>query len=145
MRRPDTIRQLHANDRIYGRCPTCEEDFPLERTLLFYPDASIPEAARQRLEARRADLHARATGLRERRRRAGDGAAQKAIDVNAGMNASPAVTWIVAFDGSALGPAREPVQRSIQRTLEAGNYEWRTVRTGKDGRIQTEGAGDELQ
>lgn len=55
-----------------------------------------------------------------------------------GMNASPAVTRIVLFDGPALGHARERVQRSIQRTLEAGNYEWKTVRMGKDGRIQRE-------
>ena len=55
-----------------------------------------------------------------------------------GMNASPAVTRIVLFDGPALGHARERVQRSIQRALEAGNCEWKTVRMGKDGRIQPE-------
>lgn len=55
-----------------------------------------------------------------------------------GMNASPAVTRIVLFDGPALGHARERVQGSIQRALEAGNYEWKTVRMGKDGRIQPE-------
>ncbi len=55
-----------------------------------------------------------------------------------GMNASPAVTRIVLFDGPALSDARERVQRSIQRAFEAGNYEWKTVRMGKDGRIQPE-------
>jgi predicted Holliday junction resolvase-like endonuclease len=55
-----------------------------------------------------------------------------------GMNAPSAVTRIVLFDGPALGHARERTQRSIQRALEAGNYEWKTVRMGKDGRIQRE-------
>lgn len=55
-----------------------------------------------------------------------------------GMNAAPAVTRIVLFDGPALGHARERIQRSIQRALEGGNYEWKTVRMGKDGRIQPE-------
>jgi predicted Holliday junction resolvase-like endonuclease len=53
----------------------------------------------------------------------------------AGMNRSVSVTRIVLFDGPALSQVRERVQRSIRRTLDAGNYEWRTVRMGKDGRI----------
>jgi predicted Holliday junction resolvase-like endonuclease len=85
MRRPDTIAQLQADARIYGRCPTCDGDFPLRRALLFYADAPLPDAARTRLEARRADLRARVIALRERRRRASEGATQKAIDVNVGM------------------------------------------------------------
>src|SRR2546425_445989 len=85
MRRTDTIAQLQADARIYGRCPTCDEDFPLKRALLFYADAPIPDAARKRLDARRVDLQAHVTGLRERRRRASEGATQKAIDVNVGM------------------------------------------------------------
>lgn len=54
----------------------------------------------------------------------------------AGMNGSSLVRRIVLFDGPALNAARERVQRSIQRALAAGNYGWRTVRMGKDGRIQ---------
>jgi predicted Holliday junction resolvase-like endonuclease len=84
MRRPDTIAQLQAAARIYGRCPTCDEDFPLGRAILFHADAPLPGAARERLEARRRDLQARASALRERRRRARVGAMQKAIDVNVG-------------------------------------------------------------
>lgn len=84
MRRPDTITELQADARIYGRCPTCDEDFPLKRALLFYADAPILEAARKRLDARRADLQARMIALRECRRRASEGATQKAIDVNVG-------------------------------------------------------------
>jgi len=171
MRRADTITQLQADARIYARCPTCDEDFPLKRALLFYADAPIPEVAQERLDTRRADLRARVTALGERRRRASEGATQKAIDVNVGMilervapvcegfgsarhacrplfdpidyvvfdgmNASSGATRAVLFDGPALAPARERVQRSIQLALEAGNCEWRTVRMGKDGRIQT--------
>jgi hypothetical protein len=55
------------------------------------------------------------------------------------MNEAPAVRRIVLSDGPALGHARERVQRSIQRTLEAGNYERNTVRMGRDGRIQPDG------
>ncbi|MGH7552475.1 MAG: hypothetical protein ACREMQ_05555, partial [Longimicrobiales bacterium] len=65
-----TIAQLQADARVYGRCPTCEEDFALEQALLLYVDAPLLEAARGRPEARRADLRARASALRERRRRA---------------------------------------------------------------------------
>ena len=57
-----------------------------------------------------------------------------------GMNAAPAVRRVVLFDGPALDHTRERAQRSIQRALEAGNLEWRTVRMGKDGRIQAERA-----
>ena len=85
MRRSDAIAQLQADARIYGRCPVCEKDFPLGRALLFYAGALPPEAARTRVEARREDLQARAIALRERRRRASEGAMQKAIDVNVGM------------------------------------------------------------
>jgi len=84
MRRPDTITQLQADARIYGRCPSCDEDFPLKRALLFYADAPLPDSARKRLEARRADLKARAIALRAGRRSAREGAMQKAIDVNVG-------------------------------------------------------------
>jgi predicted Holliday junction resolvase-like endonuclease len=55
-----------------------------------------------------------------------------------GMNEAPAVRRIVLSDGPALGHARERVQRSIQHALKAGNYEWKTVRMGKDGRVQPE-------
>lgn len=55
-----------------------------------------------------------------------------------GMNAPSAAKRVVLFDGPALDHGRERVQRSIQRALEVGNYEWKTVRMGKDGRIQPE-------
>jgi hypothetical protein len=45
----DTIAQLQADARIYGRCPTCEEDFPLKQAILFYADAPLPDAARTRI------------------------------------------------------------------------------------------------
>jgi hypothetical protein len=133
--RMNTIAQLQADARIHGRCPSCERVFPLRRALLFYADAPLPEAARSRRAARRADLRARATWLDklERGRRA-----LPRLLIFDGMNAAGAVRRIVLFDGPALGHARERVQRSIQRALEAGNYEWRTVRMGKDGRIQPE-------
>jgi hypothetical protein len=39
---------------------------------------------------------------------------------------------------SRFGHARERVQRLIQRALGVGNHEWKTVRMGKDGRLQSE-------
>lgn len=84
MSRPETIAQRQADARIPGRCPTCEEDCPPGRALLFYADAPLPGAARKWLEARRANLQARAMALRERRRSAREGARQKRINVNVG-------------------------------------------------------------
>ena len=46
---------------------------------------------------------------------------------------------VVMFDGPALSSGRRNIQRSIKRVIEAGNYEWRTVRMGKDGRIRAGG------
>jgi predicted Holliday junction resolvase-like endonuclease len=66
--RPDTILQLQADARVYG-------------LLCRHADSG---RARKRLDARRADLQARGIALRERRRRATEGATQKAIDVNVG-------------------------------------------------------------
>jgi predicted Holliday junction resolvase-like endonuclease len=82
--RPDTISQLKADSRIRGHCPHCREEFPLRRALLFYADGPMPASAHERLEARRTELRMRADDLRERRRRAREGAMQKAIDVNVG-------------------------------------------------------------
>ena len=53
-----------------------------------------------------------------------------------GMNQKDRVRRIVLFDGPADGRGREAVQRSTQRAVKAGNYEWRTVRVAKDGRIE---------
>jgi len=53
----------------------------------------------------------------------------------AGLNRAQHMKHIVLFDGPAFSPEREKTQRSIERALEAGNYEWRTIRMGKDGRI----------
>ena len=58
----------------------------------------------------------------------------------AGLSAATSVTRIVLFDGPAHSRVRERIQTSIERALTAGNYEWRTVRMGKDGRIHTERA-----
>jgi len=52
-----------------------------------------------------------------------------------GLNGAASVARVVLFDGPAQNSARERVQRSIRATVEAGDYDWRTVRIGKDGRI----------
>lgn len=53
----------------------------------------------------------------------------------AGMSRSASVTQIVLFDGPPMSQSRENIQRSIRRVIEAANYEWKTVRMGKDGRV----------
>lgn len=83
-RRPDTIPQLQADRGIYGRCPHCDEDFPLKQAVLFYANEPMPAVVQDRLAARRADLCQRTAGLQARRRRAHTGATQQAIDVNLG-------------------------------------------------------------
>ena len=83
-REPDTIAQLKADRRVYGQCPRCSGDFPLEAAVLFYADDPVPEPARQWREAKGAELQTRSAELRERRCRASKGAMQKAIDVNIG-------------------------------------------------------------
>ncbi|MGH7552477.1 MAG: Holliday junction resolvase-like protein [Longimicrobiales bacterium] len=57
-----------------------------------------------------------------------------------GMNTAPAVRCVALFDGLALGRLREHVQRSIRGALETGNCPRKTVRMGKDGRVQPERA-----
>ncbi|OGK82636.1 MAG: hypothetical protein A2X52_11880 [Candidatus Rokubacteria bacterium GWC2_70_16] len=142
--------------RILGVCPCCGEVFRLTDLMIAYrakpavtwlDSLEADEGRQQRVEDRFAEDEQRIRELaKERGRRALPRLLREAeplfdpVDyiVFDGMNASPAVTRIVLFDGPALGHARERVQRSIQRALEAGNCEWKTVRMGKDGRIQPE-------
>ncbi len=83
-RKRDTIRELQADPRIYGHCCHCGESFPLRRALLFYADEPMPEPVQERMEARREELRDHTLELRERRRRAREGAERQAIDVNLG-------------------------------------------------------------
>lgn len=82
--RRDTIAELQNDTRIHGHCPHCDDEFPLRDALLFYADGPLPGVARERLELRQAEVSTRAAALRERRRRAHEGAMQRAIDVNVG-------------------------------------------------------------
>lgn len=53
-----------------------------------------------------------------------------------GMNRKKRVDRVVLFDGPADDRDRERVQDSVQRTVRSGNYEWKTIRIGKNGQIQ---------
>ena len=55
-----------------------------------------------------------------------------------GMNAESMVKEIVFLDRETKSPERAAIQRSIQRVLELGNYEWLTIRVGEDGSITEE-------
>ncbi len=54
-----------------------------------------------------------------------------------GMNRKQRIDRVVLLDGPSDGREREKVQRSVERSVHAGNYEWRTVRVGKDGRVES--------
>ncbi len=58
-----------------------------------------------------------------------------------GMNRAGHVRRVVLFDGPPDGSAREKLQRSVERTVRAGNYEWKTIRITKAGRIEAKGPG----
>jgi len=52
-----------------------------------------------------------------------------------GMNRKGLVSRIVLFDGPAGDSARDKIQRSLERTIRGGNYEWQTVHIQKDGTL----------
>ncbi len=52
-----------------------------------------------------------------------------------GMSLKGQVRRVVLLDGPPKNRRRERVQRSLAKVLKKGNYEWRTVRLGEDGRI----------
>jgi predicted Holliday junction resolvase-like endonuclease len=53
-----------------------------------------------------------------------------------GMTQKERIRRIVLFDGPATDRSREAVQRSVQRAVKAGSYDWRTIRIAKDGRVE---------
>ncbi len=54
-----------------------------------------------------------------------------------GMTLRESVRRLVLLDGPARDKRRERIQDSIRRVLKHGNYEWRTVRLGSDGKVVT--------
>lgn len=55
-----------------------------------------------------------------------------------GMKESGIVKEIVLLDRKAEAPKRRRVQRSIEKVVEAGKYDWLTVRVQNDGTIVEE-------
>lgn len=55
-----------------------------------------------------------------------------------GMKDSGAVREIVLLDRETKSPKRRRVQRSIERVVEAGKYDWLTIRVQNDGTIVEE-------
>ena len=51
---------------------------------------------------------------------------------------SSRVERVVLFAGPAESRDRARIQRSIEAAIKTGNYQWRTIRMGKDGRIHPE-------
>jgi predicted Holliday junction resolvase-like endonuclease len=55
-----------------------------------------------------------------------------------GMNEAESIKNVVLLDRRAKQKDRRLIQRSIERVVERGNYEWRTLRVHEDGRISVE-------
>ena len=43
---------------------------------------------------------------------------------------------ILLLDRPTKQPRRRKVQKSLARTIKRGDYSWKTVRVGKDGRVE---------
>lgn len=82
-RRRDTIRELQADQRIYGHCCHCEVAFPMRRALLFYADEAPPEKVVKIRKAKEEEIMERRQELGESRKRARE-SERRAIDVNLG-------------------------------------------------------------
>ena len=53
-----------------------------------------------------------------------------------GMNHPAAMKNVVLLDRQSDSSEHRQLQRSIERTIEKGNYEWVTLRIGQDGSIE---------
>ena len=54
-----------------------------------------------------------------------------------GMTLRDSVRRLVLLDGPPRDKRRERIQDSVRRVLKRGDYEWKTVRLGQDGRVVT--------
>lgn len=52
-----------------------------------------------------------------------------------GMSRQPSVRRLVLLDGPPDNRRRERIQRSLQKVVKQGNYEWRTIRLSDDGQM----------
>jgi predicted Holliday junction resolvase-like endonuclease len=52
-----------------------------------------------------------------------------------GMNSSDSINRVVLLDRISTDTQRRRLQRSIEKTIERGSYEWVTLRVSEDGSI----------
>ena len=55
-----------------------------------------------------------------------------------GMRAGACIRNVLLLDRTAEGPGRRRLQRSIEKVVERGAYEWATIRVGQDASIKME-------
>ncbi len=55
-----------------------------------------------------------------------------------GMKEQATIREIILLDGETRAPDRIRVQKSIEKVIEMGNYEWLTVRVQEDGSVVEE-------
>jgi predicted Holliday junction resolvase-like endonuclease len=55
-----------------------------------------------------------------------------------GMKGHGTIREIILLDGETTAPERMSLQKSIEKTVGSGNYEWLTVRVQEDGAIVEE-------
>jgi predicted Holliday junction resolvase-like endonuclease len=78
------IQQLRRDKRFSGVCPSCGEEFPLHKAILFYAREPMPAEALKRLQKMRALLKERKDELKEARKRATEKAEITTESVNIG-------------------------------------------------------------
>lgn len=55
-----------------------------------------------------------------------------------GMKSADAIKRIILLDRKLKRPSQRSLQKSIERVIEHGNYEWLTLRVQESGRIKVE-------
>jgi predicted Holliday junction resolvase-like endonuclease len=164
----DIVQFFALQRRIFGICPECGDFFRLSDCKIFLKTKPVSdwmdemEAKAKRIDAAEEKLGEQETELREQAREKGRRRALltvKKIDpifaprrlnpddakvvfhpidyiVFDGMKRAESIRNIVLLDRKAKRTAS--VQKSIERVVERGNYEWQTLRIQEDGKVKIE-------
>ncbi len=127
------IIQTVKENRFYAECPCCGESIQLKKAGLFYLNDFTPEA--ESLDCKKIDP------IFTPRKLNPDDAKVifHPIDyiVFNGMKEN-SLKNIVLLDREAKISEHRKIQRSIEKVIGTGNYEWQTLRVMDDGKIREE-------
>jgi predicted Holliday junction resolvase-like endonuclease len=76
--------QIQREKRFFATCPSCAEDFRLDKAILFHARGPLPEAAKDRLLKMKVEVKQRREDLALQRKRASKTAEVTAESVNVG-------------------------------------------------------------